>query len=347
MSMITLAIDAMGGDFAPEMTIKGVIKALLEDVNLCVYLYGDQKKINSILSSNLSIATINHFKKKQMKIIHTDSFLNMNIIHLRDELTNNPQHSMFLALEAAHKGLVDGVISAGPTQALVFASYFIIKTVPFVKRTALSIVFSSLDHRNRILLDAGANLYVQPEQLLHFAICASVMAKELLCISNPKVKLLNIGVESNKGREFEKEAFNLLKKDLRINFCGNEEPQNLFRTDADILINDGFVSNMILKSYEGAFELSMQVLKQVLSRNWLLKIISKICYYRQIKNIQKTLDYKEVGGAMLLGLNKIVVKAHGNSQEYAFYKAIIQAKRLVEQKILDKIFSNFQNKINH
>ncbi|KND62517.1 phosphate acyltransferase PlsX [Candidatus Phytoplasma phoenicium] len=340
--MIKLAIDAMGGDFAPKINILGTVKALLKEPDLYVCLYGDQFKINNILHQHFSNKLISSFKKKRMTIIHTDLCLNMDITNLREVLSTQPQHSMFLALEAVRKGEVDGVVSAGPTQALIFASYFIIKTLPYIKRIALAPLVPSLDgRRTRILLDAGANIETQPEQLLNYAICASIMAKELLCISHPKIKLFNIGIESTKGRILEKKTYHLLQQDKRILFQGNEEPQNLLSTDADILLNDGFVLNMIIKSYEGAIESTMQAFKNVLTSNFFLKIISKLFYVKKLKAMKKKMDHKEIGGAMLLGLSKIVVKAHGNSNEYAFYKAILQAKKLVQQNLIQKISQQF------
>lgn len=339
--MIKLAIDAMGGDFAPKINILGTVKALLETSDLYVYIYGNQNKINNILNQYFTPQLIKFLKDKRMTIIHTDLYLNMDITNLREALNKQPQHSMFLALKAAQKEKVDGVVSAGPTQALIFASYFIVKTLPFMKRVALAPFFSSLDGRTRILLDAGANVDVQPEQLLNYAICASVMAKELLGITQPKVKLLNIGIEKNKGRTLEKETYHLLQHDSRILFQGNEEPQNLLFTNADILLNDGFVLNMIIKSYEGAIDSTMQAFKKVLTDNYFLKIISKLFYAKKLKEMKKKMDHKEIGGAMLLGLKKIVVKAHGNSNDYAFYKAILQAKKLVQQNFIKKIAQQF------
>ncbi|TVY12372.1 phosphate acyltransferase PlsX [Candidatus Phytoplasma pini] len=336
--MIKLAIDAMGGDFAPYIVIEGVIKALTEDSSLYIYLYGDKYLIEEIIQKKTKINN-KILKKIQNKItiVHTPFFLEAGIKHIREELRDNQQHSMFLALRAAQIEEADGVVSAGPTQALILASFLIIKTLKGISRIALAPIFSNLDNKQKILLDAGGNTDLKPEHLVNFAICASIMAQELLKIKKPIVKLLNIGSEKTKGRTFEKNAFHLLEKNNFILFKGNEEPQNILNTEADILLSDGFTSNIVLKSYEGALTITFQAIKKILTKNYLKKIISKILFSKELQKIKKKLDNKEIGGAMLLGLNKIVIKAHGNSNSYAFYNAIKQAKILIQQNFLKKI----------
>ncbi|MDV3205335.1 MAG: phosphate acyltransferase PlsX [Weeping tea tree witches'-broom phytoplasma] len=339
--MIRLSVDAMGGDFAPESIIAGVFQALLKVNDLFIYLYGDANKINDILK-NISGSNNYQLLSQRIKIIHTPFYLDMGIKYVREEIRDNPKHSMFLALEAARKNQVDGVISAGPTQALVLSSYLMIGTVGNMKRISLAPIFTSLDNKTRILLDAGANIETKPEDLLSFAICASVLAQDFLNISTPIVKLLNIGIEADKGRHLEIETFKLLKANPNIFFKGNEEPQNIFHTEADILLSDGYTSNILLKTHKGLTDMFGTVFKEVLTENLAKKIVSRVFFQKKIQTIFKKLDSKEIGGAILLGLNKIVIKAHGNSKSYAFYKAIMQAKLLVEQGFLAKILKKFQ-----
>jgi glycerol-3-phosphate acyltransferase PlsX len=335
--MIKLAVDAMGGDFAPHMIIKGVLKALKKEESLHIFLYGDQKKINYIINSEYKEEFLSKIKKR-LSIIHTPFFLKMNIKNIREEMRDKPLNSMFMALQSAKDNIVEGVISAGPTQALVLSSYFIIERLNLVNRIALAPIFSSLSkNKKKILLDAGANIDLKPEQMLDFAVCASIAAEELFQIKKPKIKLLNIGKEKNKGRNFEIETFNLLQKDKRIFFDGNEESNNIFHSEADVLLSDGFTSNMILKSYEGAIKELIKSFKKILSENFFKKIISKILFQKKIKEMKKKIDNKEIGGAMLLGLQKVVIKAHGNSDYYSFYKAIIQAKTLIKKDFINKI----------
>jgi glycerol-3-phosphate acyltransferase PlsX len=340
--MIKIAIDAMGGDFAPESIIKGSLKALLEESNLYIYLYGDELKIKKILHKNIS-TEFPEYLQKRLSIVHTPHYLEMGVKNVREEIRDNPQHSMFLALQSAKNNEVDGVVSAGPTQALILSSYLIIGTIKPMKRIALAIIFPSLDGRMRILLDAGANIEIKAENLLLFAIAASIVSQELFNIKNPMVKMLNIGSELHKGRSLETETFNLLEKNPFVLFKGNEEPQNILYSEADILLSDGFTSNMIVKTYKGAFEILMTNVKHILTENLFKKIITKLFFQKQLQKIKQKLDSKEIGGAMILGVNKIIVKAQGNSDYYSFYNAILKAKKLIEKDFLTKLSKKIKN----
>ncbi|WBL31635.1 phosphate acyltransferase PlsX [Candidatus Phytoplasma sacchari] len=344
--MIKLAIDAMGGDFSPEIVIKGVIKALKKEKSLNIFLYGDQKKIQNILDKE-NKNELSNIIKNRMFVIHTPYFLNMGITNIREELRDNPSNSLFLALKAAKNNEVDGVVSAGPTQALILSSYLILEKFDYMNRIALAPIFSSIEkNKKKIILDAGANIDLKPKNILDFAICASIIYQELFKTPKPIVKLLNIGKEKNKGRIFEQETFNLLKKEKTIFFHGNEEPNNILNSEADILLSDGFTTNMILKSYEGAIEVLINSFKKIMSENFFKKIICKILFQKKIKKLKKKIDHKEIGGAIILGLKTIVIKAHGNAEYYSFYKAIIQAKKLIENKILNKIDQTLKKKNN-
>ncbi|NWN45606.1 phosphate acyltransferase PlsX [Candidatus Phytoplasma pruni] len=340
--MIKIAVDAMGGDFAPDSIIKGSLKALSEEKDLYLYLYGDEPQIQKFLKKHIS-SELPESLQERLSIIHTPHYLDMGVKNIREEIRDNSQHSMFLALQAAKNKEVDGVVSAGPTQALILASYLIIGTIQPMKRIALAIIFPSLDGRTRILLDAGANIEIKAENLLLFAIAASIVAQELFNIETPIVKMLNIGSEPHKGRNLEMETFDLLEKTPHVLFKGNEEPQNILYSEADVLLSDGFTSNMIVKTYKGAFGILMKNVKNVLTENWFKKIISKLLFQKKLQNIKKKLDSKEIGGAMILGLNKIVVKAQGNSDYYSFYNAILKAKKLIEKDFLTKLSQKIKN----
>lgn len=343
--MTKLAIDVMGGDYAPLEIIKGVIMALSNTSNLQLILYGDQKQINILLKKNIKNKYFDDIMK-YIKIIHTDSFLKMEVKNLRQQLKDKPNASMFLALKDANQNKTDGVVSAGPTQALILASHLMIKKFDFMKRIVLAPIYNSFDNKQRILLDAGANIDLKPENLLDFAICANIIAKELLKINNPKIKLLNIGTEDMKGRMFEIETYKLLKQCQKINFCGNEEPQNLLTSDADILLSDGFTANIVLKTYKGTINNINKVFKEILTSNLINKVISKLLFQKKINKIKKQIDPNEIGGAMILGLKKIIIKAHGSSKDYAFSKAILQGQKLIESNVIDKISKHLSFKQN-
>ncbi|MGA0448011.1 MAG: phosphate acyltransferase PlsX [Candidatus Phytoplasma pyri] len=340
--MTRLAIDAMGGDFAPIEIIKGTIMALSKTSDLEVNLYGNRNIINFLLKENIDSKFFINITKK-IKIVHTDNFLSMDVKNLREQLRTKSDASMFLALKDANDNKVDGVISAGPSQALVLACHLFIKKFYFMKRIAFAPIYNSFDNRTRILLDAGANIDLKPENLLSFAICATIIAKELFDIKNPEIKLLNIGSESSKGRFLELETYKLLSQEKKINFGGNEEPQNLLTTTADILLSDGFTANIALKTYKGAINNLSKAFKKILTDGFFVKIISKLFFSKQILNMKKKIDPNEVGGAMILGLKKIVIKAHGSSASYSFYKAILQGKKLIESDVIYKTSKYFND----
>ncbi|MBP5836045.1 phosphate acyltransferase PlsX [Candidatus Phytoplasma meliae] len=329
--MIKIAVDAMGGDLAPLEIVKGACLALDQNPSLQIILYGDQRLITPIIKNK------SFFLNHQIIIKHTPYFLAMDDKNIRDQLKSKPNASLFLALQGALNDEVQGVVSAGATQALVLASHLILKKMPLMQRIAIAPMFNSFDHRIRILLDAGANVELKPQHLLIFAYYATIIAQEILAIPHPQVKLLNIGQEPNKGRTVELETYQLLSQAKLIHFGGNEEPQNLLTTSADILLSDGFTANIALKTYEGAVLNFMNNIKQIMTKNLAKKIITKVCFQKELHNFKKQIDPREIGGAMLLGLNKIVIKAHGSSQAYSFCQAILQAQKMIKANINQKI----------
>ncbi|CCP87992.1 phosphate acyltransferase PlsX [Candidatus Phytoplasma solani] len=332
-----IAVDAMGGDFAPLEIIKGCCLALENNPSLQIVLYGDKNLINPILEKN------SFFLNQQITIKHTPHFLTMDDKNIRDQLKTKPNASLFLAFQGALNDEVEGVVSAGATQALVLAGHLILKKMPLMQRIAIAPMFKSFDNRIRILLDAGANVELKPQHLLTFAHYATIVAYEILAIKNPQVKLLNIGKEFNKGRSVELETYSLLSQAKYINFGGNEEPQNMLNTSADILLSDGFTANIALKTYEGTVLNFMKNIKQIMTKSLTKKIITKLCFQKELQKLQKQVDPREIGGAMLLGLNKVVIKAHGSSQAYPFCQAILQAQKLISAKINQKITKILKN----
>ncbi|WP_349402183.1 phosphate acyltransferase PlsX [Candidatus Phytoplasma solani] len=326
-----IAVDAMGGDFAPLEIVKGSCLALENNPSLQIILYGDQNLITPIIAKN------RFFLTQQISIKHTPHFLTMRDKNIRDQLKIKPDASLFLALKGALNEEVEGVVSAGGTQVLVLASHLILKKMPLMQRIAIAPIFKSFDNRIRILLDAGANVELKPQHLLMFAHYATIVAQEILSIKNPQVKLLNIGQEANKGRPVDLETYEILSKSPHINFGGNEEPQNILTTSADILLSDGFTANITLKTYEGTVLNFMKNIKQIMSQTLTKKIITKIYFKKELQKLQKKIDPREIGGAMLLGMNKIVIKAHGSSQDYAFCQAILQAQKMISTNINQKI----------
>lgn len=323
--MIKLAIDAMGGDFAPKEIVKGSVLAVKTFEDISLRLYGDIDKIKPYIEDH-----------PRIEVIDTKHYLDMGVENPIAEYRKNKEHSLFKAMKAVSDNEADGIVTAGPTQAVAVGAQFIIKKMDQMRRMGIAPIIPSLDGRGKILLDSGANLELPSEFFVDFAIFANIIAKRLFNIEEPKIGLVNIGVEENKGRVQDVEAYNLLKKDNRFNFIGNVEPKEVFVTDADILLADGFTGNILMKSMEGAATGLGKILKREIKSSFFSKI-GALFMRKSLNKFKKSLDASEIGGAMLIGINGIVVKAHGSSSSHAFFNAIRQARKMVEMNIIEEV----------
>jgi len=321
--MIRLAVDGMGGDFAPEPMVKGVLMALEKFDNIDITLFGDETKMAPFLKQH-----------PRLSVVHTPHYLSMGEKDPIKQYRTNKELSMFMAMQHVKDGKADAVVSAGPTQALVVGGHFIIRRMPTMKRVAIAPIIPSYDGKGRILLDSGANVDFKPEHLLDFAVYATVMAEKVLKRKDPQVALINIGTEDGKGREFDKETFALLKASKDINFYGNLEPKEIFLTDADILLSDGFTANIVMKTMEGTAKGLSKILKREIKSS-IFASIGAIFMKKALNNFKRSLDASEVGGALLMGFNSVVVKAQGSSNEKGFYNGIRQAKEMVEANVIN------------
>lgn len=323
--MVKLAIDAMGGDLAPQEIVKGCNLAIGKHEDLELILFGDETQINQYLVPN-----------PRVTVVHAPKKIDMGEEDPIKEIRNNRDTSLVMAFQAVKDKEADGVVTAGPTQAVIVAAHLIIRRIKGMKRVALAPELPFIGGKSRILLDVGANLELRSEHIVQFAQFASIYLRETRNIKEPLVGLLNIGTEKGKGREVDIAAYNLLKEDPYINFYGNVEPKELFTTPCDILVTDGFTGNMVMKTSEGAAKALGQTLKEEISKT----LWGKIGYLFMRKNLasfKERLNPDRIGGANLFGVDSIVVKAHGSSEAYAFYNAIIQAKKSVEGQIIDKM----------
>lgn len=323
--MIKLAIDAMGGDFAPEAIVKGVNIAIRDYQDIELVLYGDEEKIKKYLLPN-----------DRVTIVHAPNKIDMGEKDPIGEIRKNKDTSLVKTFQAVRDKIVDGAVTAGPTQGTVVAAHLIIRRIKGMKRVALCPILPELGGKSRLLLDVGANIELRSEHILQLAQYASIYMKETMGVNKPLVGLLNIGSEAGKGREVDKETFALLKDNQHVNFYGNVEPKELFFTDCDILITDGFTGNMVMKTTEGVALAIGSFLKQEIKKS----LVSKIGYIfmkKVFKNFKKKLSADEVGGANIFGIDGIVVKAHGASNDYAFSRAINQARLAVKGQVIDKM----------
>ena len=251
--------------------------------------------------------------------------------------------SMVVGFNMLKTGEGDVFISAGNSGALLTGATLLVGRIKGVDRPALAGILPAYKSR-LVLMDCGSNTNCKPINLLQFAQMSSIYLKTTLGVENPRVGLLNIGTEETKGNELTKESYKLLKEkseELGINFIGNVEGRDAFSGSVDIVVTDGFTGNIFLKAVEGLGKFVKRSLTESLKKNILSKIAA-LPSLPAIKRFSKTVDYKEYGGALFLGVNKPVVKAHGSSDEKLFGFTIKQAEQFVENKAVDKLIEEFQ-----
>lgn len=323
--MVKLAIDAMGGDFAPEAIVNGVNLAIAQYDDIELTLFGDEKEINKYLLPN-----------PRVKIVDAPKKIDMGEKDPIGEIRRNRDTSLVMAFQAVKDKLVDGAVTAGPTQGTIAAAHLIIRRIKGMKRVALCPTLPNIGGKSRLLLDVGANVELRSEHIVQLAQYATIYLRETTGIENPMVGLLNIGAEPGKGREVDKETYYLLKDDKNINFYGNVEPKEIFSTDCDILVTDGFTGNMVMKTSEGVAKAIGGFLKSEIKASF----SAKIGYFfmkNVFKKFKKVMNPDEIGGANLFGVDGVVVKAHGASNPYAFSCAIGQARKVVLGGVVEKM----------
>lgn len=324
-----IIVDAFGGDNAPLEVIRGCARAVKE-LEVSVILTGSERKIRSCASENgISLSGID--------IAHTD-----DVFDIHDEpkeiVKSGKNSSMGLGLTLLADGKGDAFVSAGSTGALVMGATFIVKRIKGIKRIAPSPILPA-DKGSFILLDAGANTECRPEMLVQFAVMGSAYMEKVMGIKNPTVGLLNIGAEETKGRELEIEAYGMLKGS-GLNFIGNIEARDMPKGECRVVVTDGFTGNIALKLYEGMGSFFSKKVKWIFSGSGKIGALFSL---GKIKKFRRQMDYKEVGGSVLLGVRKPVIKAHGSSDATAFFNAIRQAKRCVEANVTGEIGSYVAN----
>lgn len=329
--MIKIAVDAMGGDFAPKQIVEGVNLAIKEHQDIEIILFGQEPQIRKYLIDN-----------SRVTIVHSEDFLEMGVQDPIKEYRTNPNHSLFLAMKAVKEEKAQAIVSAGPTQALVVGGHFVLRRIKGMKRVAIAPFIPDFQGRTRILLDSGANVDFRPEHLLDFAIVASIIAKSYLNIDKPKVGLVNIGSEEGKGREADVEAFNLLKENKYVNFSGNVEPKEALTADVDVLVTDGFTGNIVMKSYEGAVKAFTDAIKEHVKKSFKAKM-GGLLMKGVFSDIKENMNPDKVGGAIVVGVNGILIKAHGSSNALAFSNAIRQARSMAKEDIINKIVSAIED----
>lgn len=328
----SIVIDAMGGDFAPEEIIKGSIEARAA-FRVKIKLVGNKDKIKKVAaSSQLNLDGI--------EIVPSSQEVSMNESP-SEILKKKRNSSIFIGLELASMGQGNAFLSAGNTGAVMACSLFNMKRIENVLRPAIAVVIPLAD-RKFVLIDAGANADCKPQYLKQFAIMGKIYSENILGIDNPRVALVNIGEEEKKGSELVVESYRLLKSYPKINFIGNIEGRELFEGAADVVVCDGFVGNVILKSIEGLANFFFGEIKQILTSGIRAKL-SALGLRNSFTMMKKRFDYEEYGGAQLLGLNGLVIISHGSSKSRAIKNAIKVAIEGLKTNITRKINEEINN----
>lgn len=307
-----LGLDAMGGDFAPLEAVKGAIQYCTEFPDHHIVLFGDQNAIeHSFNELNADSAAF--------KIVHCSEQIGMSE-HGARAVAAKKESSINIGTSYLKEGAIDCFIGSGNTGAMLVSSIFILKPIEGIDRPTITSLLPRSEGNNGLILDVGANADCKPESLRQFALLGTVYARLISGVENPKVALLNIGEEKEKGNQLSQEAYKLLEQDKSINFIGNIEGRNLFSTGAaDVVVCDGFTGNIVLKTAEGLFyKLAVSGIKS---------------------DFLNKFNFKNYGGAPILGVNANVIIGHGISKSDTFSQMLKQGANLVKSKLVEKIKS--------
>jgi len=319
-----IAIDAMGGDFGPEPVIAGVIEALKQK-NFTPYLVGKEEEIKTLIPNNLL---------DKVRFINSE-----DVIQMSDNATDSLKRkdsTIYKSIELLRNKEVDAVVSAGHSGASMSLATLRLGRIKGIRRPAISTFMPTIKKSYAIILDVGANVDCDAHNLFQFALMGEVYAKEILHKNNVKIGLLSNGEEESKGNSITKEAFKMLKESFD-NFVGNVEGNDIFKGKVEVIVTDGFIGNIVLKTSEGVAEIIGKLIKEEINSSGILQKIGALLLKPVFKALKKATDYAEYGGAPLLGVNGCVIIAHGKSNPKAIKNAIFQAISFVENDVNEKI----------
>lgn len=320
-----LAIDAMGGDNAPGEIVKGALQASEKYPDLELILVGNEPTIRAILGNTVP---------SNIEIVHTTETIESDDEPVR-AVRRKKNASLTMAARMVKEGVAEGFVSAGNTGALMAAGLLVIGRVEGIERPALASVWPTFAGKGVMVLDVGANMDAAPTHLLQYAVMGNLYAKYVLSVEKPRVGLLNVGTESGKGNILTKEAFPLFVN-RNFHFVGNVESRDILNGVCDVVVCDGFVGNVMLKLAEGMGLGMFEALKEVFLANAVSKLAA-LTLKPGLKRFRKRFDYAEYGGAPLLGVNGVCIKAHGSSNARAFEMAIHQGRQFLLHGVLDQI----------
>lgn len=318
-----IAVDGMGGDFAPVETVHGCVLAV-QEYGVEVTITGPKEVIEKELGKY-------EFDRSKIDILDAREVISLDEAPVM-AMRRKKDSSLRRAFDLVKEGKADAVVSAGSTGALLAGGLLVIGRIKGIDRAALAALIPG-KNGHFMVLDLGANADIKPQNLVEFAKMGRVYFESVLGYIKPKVGLVNIGAEEEKGNELTKAGYQLLKADKTINFIGNVEPREITDGDVQILVCDGFTGNTILKMYEGVVKNLMSMIKEAMLSTPRGKV-GALLVKPALKEFLKAHDYKEEGGAALFGVDGLVIKAHGTSDARAYKNAIRQAKKLHDRNFL-------------
>lgn len=327
MSIIKVAVDAMGGDNAPSAVVKGAVEAVNKIMNLSVTLVGKEDEVKKELA-------LYQYDENRLNVVNATQIIGFNE-HPAVAVKKKTDSSIVVGMKLVRSGDADAFVSAGSTGALLVGGIAYIGRIKGIERTPLATLIPT-EKGASLLIDCGANVDARPSHLVQFAKMGSLYMENLCGVSSPKVGIINIGAEEEKGNALVKETFPLLKECDKINFVGSVEARDIPKGNADVIVCEAFVGNVVLKLYEGLAGTLLKKIKAGMMSTFLSKIGAGLSK-KAIKKTLKSFDVSEYGGAPLLGLNGLVVKTHGSSTHVEIFNSIKQCVTYIETDINTKI----------
>lgn len=324
-----IAVDAMGGDHAPQAIVEGALQAIEAFNDIEIILVGNEQEIAKHMSE----------KHARIQVVHTTEIIETDEEPVK-AVRKKKDSSLVQVTRMVKDKEADACISAGNTGAYMTAGLLVTGRIKGIERPALAPLIPTTTGKFSLVLDVGANMDAKPEHLVQYAMMGSIYAEKVLGYENPKVGLLNVGVEESKGNELMKKTFPLLKE-TNINFIGNVEARDVPFGTADVIICDGFSGNILLKLMEGVAGAIFTMLKEEFMKSTFTKLAA-LSLKPGLKQLKGKMDYTEHGGAPLLGLAGVCIKAHGSSNAKAIKNAIAQARHFIQEDVTGLIKQEVQ-----
>jgi len=328
--LVRVAVDAMGGDYAPKEVVKGAVEAVNERKEIKIFLVGRQDSINQELEAYT-------YDRERIEVVHAEEVITNEEAPVM-AVRRKKDSSIVVAMNLVKHGQADAFVSAGSTGAVLVGGQFIVGRIKGVERPPLAPLIPTAKGFS-LLIDCGANVDARSSHLVQFAKMGSLYMEHIVGVKNPRVAIVNIGAEEEKGNMLVKETYPLLKNCNDINFVGSIEARDIPAGGADVIVCEAFVGNVILKLYEGLASTLVDKIKEGMMSSLRSKI-GALLVKPALKNTLKSFDASEHGGAPMLGLNGLVVKTHGNSKSLEIKNSVIQCIAFCEQRINEKIKEN-------